>query len=203
MNFRRAGVAKKMSRTSITGPWAAKLLKASGCTGETWPASMLMAFASVRSGGRETIDRRAIAPMDGKASPRKPSVPMDMRSSSPVSSTGSFDVAWRSIATRSSSADMPQPSSAMRISDMPALTTWMWMFLAPASIAFSTNSFRAEAGRSTTSPAAMRLMVPSVSLRILTGRLPGTFGSTACPLRRQAGRMGPRSRDGLRRASQG
>ena len=40
--------------------------------------------------------------------------------------------------------------------------------VAPASIAFSTSSFTAEAGRSTTSPAAMRLMVPSASLLILT-----------------------------------
>ena len=42
---------------------------------------------------------------------------------------------------------------------------------APASSAFSTNSFSAEAGRSTTSPAAMRLIAASSSRRI--------FGSSA------------------------
>jgi len=37
---------------------------------------------------------------------------------------------------------------------------------APASSAFSISSFTALAGRSTTSPAAMRLMVPSARRRI-------------------------------------
>jgi hypothetical protein len=43
----------------------------------------------------------------------------------------------------------------------------MSMRVAPASTAFSTSSLMAAAGRSTTSPAAMRLMVPSESWRIL------------------------------------
>jgi hypothetical protein len=64
---------------------------------------------------------------------------------------------------------MPQPSSVTRISVLPPSAMSTWMRPAPASSAFSTSSFTAEAGRSTTSPAAMRLIAASSSCRI-TGR---------------------------------
>ena len=65
-------------------------------------------------------------------------------------------VAWRRKAVWHWSAGMPLPSSVTRIMAMPprwisTVTAW-----APASTAFSTSSFTTEAGRSTTSPAAMR-----------------------------------------------
>ena len=56
---------------------------------------------------------------------------------------------------------MPQPSSVTRIIVLPPSAYSTVMRRAPASMAFSTNSLTAEAGRSTTSPAAMRLIAES------------------------------------------
>src|SRR5262249_16810282 len=73
------------------------------------------------------------------------------------SSPASLDVAWRSTANARSSRSMPQPSSVtlIRLKPPPLATTSMRV--APASIAFSISSLTTLAGRSTTSPAAMRL----------------------------------------------
>ena len=60
---------------------------------------------------------------------------------------------------------MPEPSSDTRMSRRPPPSVTTSIRLAPASSAFSTNSFTTLAGRSTTSPAAMRLMMPSESWR--------------------------------------
>src|SRR6185312_910275 len=87
------------------------------------------------------------------ASPRKPRVRIWERSSSL-----SFEVAWRSTARTRSSRSMPLPSSVTRIRLKPPPWATTSMRLAPASIAFSTSSLTTLAGRSTTSPAAMRLM---------------------------------------------
>ena len=51
---------------------------------------------------------------------------------------------------------MPLPLSATRMRDMPPFWISTVTEVAPASMAFSTSSFTTEAGRSTTSPAAMR-----------------------------------------------
>src|ERR1700678_2099219 len=61
---------------------------------------------------------------------------------------------------------MPQPSSITRISLLPPDSVSMRMERAPASKAFSSNSFTTEAGRSTTSPAAILLATDSGSMRI-------------------------------------
>ena len=61
---------------------------------------------------------RATAPMDGRASPRKPRVLMENRSPS-----GSLEVAWRSTASSRSSGVMPRPSSTMRIRRRPPAST--------------------------------------------------------------------------------
>ncbi len=66
-------------------------------------------------------------------------------------------VAWRSMASRASSAVMPSPSSSTRISFLPPNSIATVTRRAPASMAFSTSSFTTEAGRSTTSPAAIWL----------------------------------------------
>jgi len=100
---------------------------------------------------RVRIERRATAPIEGSASPRKPSVAIRERSPS-----GSFEVAWRSTASSRSSGVMPAPSSTTRMNLRPPSSTVTSTDRAPASMAFSTSSFTAAAGRSTTSPAAMR-----------------------------------------------
>ncbi len=64
-------------------------------------------------------------------------------------------VAWASMASSASSRPMPLPLSrtAIRLRPPTAIETSIWV--APASTAFSTNSFTTDAGRSTTSPAAI------------------------------------------------
>ena len=105
---------------------------------------------------------RLTAPIDGSASPRKPRLRMRSRSSS-----GSLEVQWRSTASDSSSRVMPMPSSLTAIRLCPPATSATSMRVASASIAFSTSSFTAAAGRSTTSPAAMRLTIMDGSWRII------------------------------------
>ncbi len=90
--------------------------------------------------------------MAAKASPRKPKVPIRPRSSGPRS----LLVAWRKKAVGSSGPGMPQPLSVTRMSPMPPRRISTATAEAPASMAFSTSSFTTLAGRSTTSPAAMR-----------------------------------------------
>ena len=91
--------------------------------------------------------------MEGRASPRKPRVAMVSRSSA----VRSFEVAWRSKASSASSRTMPQPSSVIWMSLLPPASTSMRMRVAPASSEFSSSSLTTEAGRSTTSPAAIWL----------------------------------------------
>src|SRR3954465_1403072 len=91
--------------------------------------------------------------MLGSASPRNPSVRIAPRSSA----RAILLVACRSIASRASSGSIPSPSSSTRISFLPPSSTAMLMRRAPASSAFSTSSLTTEAGRSTTSPAAIWL----------------------------------------------
>ena len=55
------------------------------------------------------------------------------------------------------------------IRDLPPSTILISILLAPASMAFSTSSLTTLAGRSTTSPAAMRLTVSSGSSLIVNG----------------------------------
>src|SRR6476646_7119599 len=103
---------------------------------------------------------RAAAPMDGNASPRNPSVRIDSRSS-----LSSFDVAWRSTLSSRSARVMPSPSSLTRISRRPPPSVRTSIRRAPASSAFSTSSLTTLAGRSTTSPAAIRLTTASDNWR--------------------------------------
>ena len=84
----------------------------------------------------------------------------------------SLEVAWRSKARRASSRTMPWPLSTMRMSLRPPASTSTRMRVAPASSEFSRSSLTTEAGRSTTSPAAIWLATWSESTRILpTGGL--------------------------------
>src|SRR4051812_3432882 len=77
-----------------------------------------------------------------------------------------FEVAWRSKASTASSRVIPQPSSETRRRRRPPASTSTSTRSAPASIEFSTNSFATEAGRSTTSPAAIWFATWSERTRI-------------------------------------
>src|SRR5690242_6313482 len=112
---------------------------------------------------RVSRTRRETAVIEGNASPRKPRVEIEMRSSA----LRSFDVAWRSKQSRASSWFIPQPSSVMRMRRLPPDSVSMRMERAPASRAFSRSSLTTEAGRSTTSPAAILLATFSGRMRIL------------------------------------
>ncbi len=59
---------------------------------------------------------------------------------------------------------MPDPSSLTRMSESPPAAVTTSISPAPASSAFSTSSLTTLAGRSTTSPAAMRLTVSGAQL---------------------------------------
>ena len=65
-------------------------------------------------------------------------------------------MAWRRNAVAAWSAGMPQPSSVTRMRVIPPRLISTVTADAPASMAFSISSFTTLAGRSTTSPAAIR-----------------------------------------------
>ena len=69
MNFSRAGVAKKRSRTSTEVP----RLAAAGRTAETRPPSTEISAAASAPAVRERMASRDTEPIEGSASPRKPS----------------------------------------------------------------------------------------------------------------------------------
>src|SRR5262249_51062573 len=75
-----------------------------------------------------------------------------------------------------SAAGMPQPSSDTRSSASPPLVSSTVMRRAPASSAFSISSLTTEAGRSTTSPAAILAAISGASWRIGMA-LPPPLGS--------------------------
>ena len=127
------------------------------------PASRDMYVPSIAPRSQVVSSMCDTLDMAASASPRKPSVPMASR----PRSSASLLVAWRRKATPASSGDMPQPSSVTRISSAPPLFISTVMFLAPASIAFSTSSLTADAGLSTTSPAAIRSATCGESMFIL------------------------------------
>ena len=165
MNFSRAGVAWNRSRTSMRVPVSPRPVNAAGRGPSIRPASTNTSAASSPA-ARDVMVIRLTEPMEGSASPRKPIVWMFRRSTRPSAPGASFDVACRSSASSRSSDDMPQPSSSIVIRFRPPSSMAMLIRVAPASSAFSTNSFTAAAGRSTTSPAAMRLTTSWGSLRI-------------------------------------
>jgi len=96
------------------------------------------------------LDTEAI---DGKASPLKPKVLILNKSKEEEI----LLVAWRLNANKASSRSIPHPSSSTVIFFLPASTIETLICLAPASIEFSTSSFRTLLGLSTTSPAAIIL----------------------------------------------
>src|SRR5262245_17695775 len=127
-------------------------------------------------GVRDVIVTRATAAMLASASPRQPSVATRSRSASAVI----LLVAWRASASGRSSCAMPLPSSVTRIRFVPPCSSITLIARAPASRLFSSNSFTTEAGRSTTSPAAIWLISVSGRIRMTDiAMLLGDFGHCA------------------------
>ncbi len=113
---------------------------------------------------RVTSLTRATEATLGSASPRKPRVTMENKSSA----RDILLVACRSKARDASSRFIPHPSSDTEIISSPPPAISIRTARAPASIEFSTSSFTTDAGRSTTSPAAIlsATWVGSLRMRI-------------------------------------
>ena len=150
-NFRLAGVFSKMFSTMMVVPSG----QPASSVEITSPKRHTNTVPISSSGRLVKIRTELTAAMAASASPRKPSVPMASKSL-PVFI---LLVAWRRMAFGTSSRAMPQPLSVMRTNDVPPSLISTVTALAPASAQFSSISLTADAGRSTTSPAAMRLAV--------------------------------------------
>ena len=145
-NLRRAGALKKRRPTPTVVPRR----RAVSVTSATEPpaARTTVPAPSPSAVSISSCETEQIA---GNASPRKPK----LRTPTKSPAERILDVACRASASTASSRDMPEPSSLTRISWRPPSSTAMSMEVAPASSAFSTSSFTTDAGRSTTSPAAI------------------------------------------------
>jgi hypothetical protein len=146
-NLRRAGVLKYSSRTSIVVPWVP-------AAGLSTPVCASMRTAWGASAVRLVMNSSDTEAIDASASPRNPSVP----TASSSASERILLVAWRIRASVSSASGMPQPSSVIEMRLTPPSSSRIRSVCAPASSAFSSNSLTTEAGRSTTSPAAIWLI---------------------------------------------
>src|SRR3989454_5530728 len=146
-NFRRAGVLKNNRSTVSRVPAE----QPAGSAVSNSPPWMRTRNPPPPSRLRLTASTSATAAMLASASPRKPRVRIERRSSS----ARSLLVACRANATGRATGRMPWPSSTTSIKPWPAASTRTSIRAAPASIAFSASSLTTAAGRSTTSPAAM------------------------------------------------
>src|SRR5579859_1055069 len=89
------------------------------------------------------------------------------------------------MASGSSPWESPAPSSATRIRASPPPSAWTSIRMAPASSAFSISSLTTLAGRSTTSPAAMRLISSGGRRRmVMAPSIRGDSAESSRPLRR-------------------
>ena len=167
-NFNRAGIEPNKSDISILVP----ISDAAGWTASGVPCATRKCQPCASPSVREVISTTATETIDGNASPRKPKWAMASKSSS-----ASLEVACRVTAKAISSALIPCPSSATLSPASPPSSSVMSMRLAPASMAFSTSSFKALAGRSTTSPAAIWLISCSGSRRIKGGMKQGAYST--------------------------
>ena len=150
-------------------------------------AGLLPPASAVSSSSRET------EAMEGSASPRKPSVAMESRSFT----SRSLLVAWRSKASSASSRSMPQPSSAMRISRRPPVSTSMRMLVEPG-VERVFEQFLDDGGRPLHHLAGRDLVGDLVGENAdaahseLRARV--LFRPAACPLRGRAGGRKPARR---------
>src|SRR5713101_6153606 len=133
-----------------------------GFTPTSFPPANSTRVPSASSSARVSSSSRETAAIEGRASPRKPSVEMESRSSV----VRNLLVAWRSNDRSASSWAMPWPPSMTRIMRLPPASTSTRIVFAPASSAFSRSSLTTDAGRSTTSPAAILFATASGNMRI-------------------------------------
>ena len=148
MNLRRAGTFSNSPLTSMRVPGGTP----AGSSVNSWPLSMTSRAPESDPCTRLTASTRATEAIDGRASPLKPSVAMPDRSED----SSILLVANRSNARPISPGAMPWPLSVTETSFAPPSATSSRILVAPASSEFSINSLTTEAGRSMTSPAAMR-----------------------------------------------
>ena len=149
-NFRLAGALKNSRLTRTVVPRR----RAVGCTSLRRPPSTMRRVASDEapfSSAAVSSSNFETDAMAASASPRKPSVATPMRSEADVI----LLVACRSIASTASSRSIPVPSSLTVMDVFPPASNAISMAVAPASNAFSMSSLTTDAGRSTTSPAAI------------------------------------------------
>ena len=118
-----------------------------------FPPSTIISVPISSLFSRVIREKRETAAMLGSASPLKPRVLIEKRSLS----VDILLVAYRSMARSASSRLMPVPVSETRMSDFPPCSTSIRIRLLSASNEFSISSLTTEAGRSTTSPAAILL----------------------------------------------
>ena len=150
-NLRRAGTLKNRFSTITVVP----VLPPLAVTSVFSPPSIWTEVANSSLSGRVSSVKLETEAILGKASPRKPKVFRLSKSSAFVS----LLVAWRNTAILASASLMPQPLSVTLIYSVPPAKIVTSILSAPASSAFSTNSFTTDAGFSTTSPAAIWLAV--------------------------------------------
>ena len=158
-NFLRAGTLKNRSRTVMDVPAAS----AASSQRSILPPAISTSAPVDSSGDRVSSSSRETDAIEGSASPRNPSVAMESRSLT----SRSLLVAWRSKASMASSRDMPQPSSVD--ADQPPAAAFdldAKVGSPPASREFSRSSLTTEAGRSTTSPAAILFAIWSGRTRM-------------------------------------
>ncbi len=146
--MRRAGTLAKSCSTRTRVPGGNAAGPSSTCA--PWSITSFQPWSAPPT--RLSSVNRATLAIEGSASPRKPKVV-----TSSIASSGSLEVAWRSSASAMSRRSIPEPSSVTSIRDNPPSAMLTAIRVAPASTAFSTSSLSAAAGRSTTSPAAIRL----------------------------------------------
>ena len=158
--LRRAGTLKKRFFTESDVPAGQTV----GCWLTMCEPSITTCVPSSLSCCRVRSSTWAMAAMEASASPRKPMVWMAKRSSARCI----LLVACRSKQRRASLSLMPLPLSMTCINVRPASFTTRSIWVAPASIEFSSNSFTAPAGRSTTSPAAIWLATLSGNMLIIS-----------------------------------
>ena len=157
-NFNLAGVLKKRRSTVTFVPFGNPILLGFS----RYPPLIRILVPPWFSSLHVSNSKWETDAIEASASPRNPSVLMRNRSSSLYI----LLVACLSTASWASDSLIPHPLSRMEIRSFPPFFTVTCTSVAPASMAFSSNSLTTEAGRSTTSPAAILLIKVSGSIWI-------------------------------------
>ena len=158
-NFRRAGRLPKRWATLMFVPGA----QPQSCTSRMAPLSTTISVPTSSSFRRVCRMNRETEEMDGIASPLNPNDLICPTSAS----VEILLVAWASKHMMASSRSMPQPLSVTCMSRWPPCSAATRIRVAPASMEFSTSSLTTDAGRSTTSPAAIRPATSADNTRMM------------------------------------